>query len=212
MMIQKYTDQQFIDAVKSSKSISEVFRKLGLSDRASTKHFHTKVENLKLDTSHFSRRKYSNSQFAEIVKSSFSIREVLLKQDLALAGGNYKYFYLRIRKLNLDISHFTGMAHLKGKTHNWNKKTPIEDILIENSEYTTSRLKKRLIKEGIMENKCSICRINIWLDKPIALELHHINGENTDNRLENLQILCPNCHSQTDTYRGKNIEKSDFDE
>lgn len=71
--------------------------------------------------------------------------------------------------------------------------------------YLTNRLKKRLIKEGIKEDKCESCGlVDIWNGKPITLQLDHINGINYDHRLENLQILCPNCHSQTDTYCGRN--------
>ena len=68
------------------------------------------------------------------------------------------------------------------------------------------KIKGKLIREGLKENKCEICGlINEWNGKPLVLQLHHINGNHTDNRLENLQILCPNCHSQTDTYCGSNI-------
>ena len=64
------------------------------------------------------------------------------------------------------------------------------------------KLKQKLLKENLIENKCAICGINEWLGQPIVLQLHHINGDNTDNRIENLQLLCPNCHSQTDNYCG----------
>ena len=65
-------------------------------------------------------------------------------------------------------------------------------------------MKARLIKEGYIEYKCAICGIKDWLGQPLSLQLDHINGINDDHRLENLRLLCPNCHSQTDTYAGKN--------
>lgn len=81
------------------------------------------------------------------------------------------------------------------------KQIPLEDILIENSKYTNScRLKERLIKYGYLQNKCYICCITEWNHLPIVLQLDHINGINTDNRIENLRLLCPNCHSQTDNF------------
>lgn len=73
--------------------------------------------------------------------------------------------------------------------------------------YQTFKLNKRLVKEKILEYKCSCCGISEWNNKPITLQLDHINGNNSDHRLENLRLICPNCHSQTDTYCGKNKEK-----
>lgn len=67
-----------------------------------------------------------------------------------------------------------------------------------------SRLKERLIRANLLEYKCHKCGITEWQNEPIALQLDHINGINNDHRLENLRLLCPNCHSQTDTYAGKN--------
>lgn len=86
------------------------------------------------------------------------------------------------------------------------KCTPLELILIANSTYTnTWRLKKRLINAGILKDECLDCGIGTeWNGKILSLQLDHINGINSDNRLENLRILCPNCHSQTDTYAGSN--------
>lgn len=150
--------------------------------------------------------KYTEEEFEYAVKSSYSLRGVLKMIGLQPAGGNYETAKRRIKKLNLDISHFTGQGHLNGKTHNWTKSKSLDEILVNDSSYSnTSKLRKRLIKCKIFEEKCYNCGKTLWLGEPIPLELEHKNGVKTDNRLENLTLLCPNCHAFTDTYRGKNI-------
>lgn len=84
------------------------------------------------------------------------------------------------------------------------KGAPLEDIMVENSTYTNmTKLKERIIKAGLLVEKCYICGVYEWMGKPLVLQMDHINGNNRDNRLENLRLLCPNCHSQTDTFCGK---------
>ena len=84
---------------------------------------------------------------------------------------------------------------------------PLDEILLgKYPYYQTYKLKNRLIKDGIKMNICEICGISSWNDKPISLELHHKDGNRTNHRLENLILLCPNCHSQTETFRAKNIK------
>jgi 5-methylcytosine-specific restriction endonuclease McrA len=81
---------------------------------------------------------------------------------------------------------------------------PIEELLVQGRRTGRDHLKARLIKAGLKENRCEICGITRWMGKPVNMQLHHKNGDGTDNRLENLQFLCGNCHSQTDNYGGRN--------
>lgn len=152
------------------------------------------------------KRRYTDEQLIEATKSSISISGVLDKIGLVKAGGNYKFIKFHIARLCLDTSHFLGQAHLRGKTHCWTPTIPLEKILIENSLYfNINCLRKRLLKEGVFERKCYKCGLQEWLGQPISLELEHKNGNNRDNRIENLTLLCPNCHAQTPTYRGRNV-------
>jgi hypothetical protein len=144
----------------------------------------------------------SDTAFIEAVKTSLSIRETLSKLGLAPKGGNYKTFNNRIKKLNLDASHFTGQLWSKGKT--LEPKRDIQDYLTNKQPIQSHKLRLRLIAEGIFEAKCYKCNNTTWLEEPIALELEHIDGNHQNNSLSNLVLLCPNCHAQTLTYRGKN--------
>lgn len=149
--------------------------------------------------------KYTKEQIEEVVSNNLSVASSLRALNLRPAGGNYKWFKKIIKDYNLDISHFTGQGWNKGKKNNYNRSIPLEEILIENSTYVSSNsLRKRLLKEGIKTHKCEKCNNETWNDLPIPLELDHINGNNIDNRIENLRVLCPNCHAQTESYRGKN--------
>ena len=96
----------------------------------------------------------------------------------------------------------------KGLSKPSKTKIPLEDILEgKHPQYQSNKIRIRLIAEGVKEAKCECCNNTEWLGKPISLEVDHINGNSADHRLDNLKILCPNCHAQTNTYRGKNIKK-----
>lgn len=148
----------------------------------------------------------SEQEILDIFARNFTIASIL--RELGLHGngsGNYRTAHKLISKYNIDTSHFTGCAHLTGKSHNYNPGLPIESILVENSTYSsTHTLKKRLVKSEILKDECAICNISHWLGQKLSLQLDHINGINNDNRIENLRLLCPNCHSQTSTFAGKN--------
>jgi 5-methylcytosine-specific restriction endonuclease McrA len=143
-----------------------------------------------------------------IIKNSKSISEVLRKLEMRIAGGNSLTIKKYIEKYNINLEHFD-IDELRVK--NLRKyldgvKIPIEEILIEGSTYNNgTHLKRRILDDKLIEYKCVDCsNIGEWNGKSITLQLDHINGINDDNRLENLRFMCPNCHSQTETYAGKN--------
>ena len=146
-------------------------------------------------------KKYTDKQLAQAVEANYSIRAVLDKLGLAPAGGNYESIRKRIQELDLDSSHFLGQAILRGKSHNHTTRS-IDEILVHQKLENTWRLKNRLLAEGIKPHHCERCLLSQWLDQNIPLELHHKDGDRTNNTLRNIELLCPNCHALTDNYRG----------
>lgn len=155
--------------------------------------------------------KVSDEEFITAVKTNRSIRQTLLSLKLNETGSAYNTFKRRIKRLNIDISHFLNpKTFLKPWSH---KKRCLEEILVEHSTYTSSYdLKNRLIKENLLHDRCSNteCQIKYWHGKQLNLHIDHINGISDDNRIENLRLLCPNCHSLTSTYAGKNKGKQNL--
>ena len=134
------------------------------------------------------------------------MRQVLQQLNVAAYGGNYDVLRKAINHFQLETSHFTGQAWNKGKT--LDPKQSIESYLNNELPIQSYKLKNRLLKEKFFKHVCSNCALSEWLDKPIPLELDHINGDNKDNTLSNLRLLCPNCHALTPTYRSRNRIKA----
>lgn len=150
-------------------------------------------------------KRWSEENVSNAVENNESVASVLRDLGVKPVGGNYRTFHKYVKQYGLDTNHFTGQSHLKNQTHNWNAQYELDEILVKDSSYTsTNRLKKRLIKAGKLDYECEWCGISEWRDNKISLHLDHINGVNDDHRLENLRLLCPNCHSQTSTYKGRN--------
>ena len=149
--------------------------------------------------------KWSKEEFDKAVTDSISISEALQILGTDPIGGNYRTFHAYTRLYNTDTSHFLGKSHLKGKKRNLTK-VALDLLLVKDSLYSSKNLKQRLVDDGYLKYNCDLCSISEWKEQPISLHLDHINGDKFDNTLENLRLLCPNCHSQTDTYCGKNIK------
>jgi len=153
------------------------------------------------------KRRYTEASLREAVLSSSSFRQVLSRLGLVEAGGNYASIQRIIRELNLDTSHFSGRAWRRGETSPPRQPRSLEELLKKDVVFDSFKLKNKILKEGLKERKCEGCDLTQWRDVPIPLELDHINGERKDNRLENLRLLCPNCHALTETYRGRKLAK-----
>lgn len=153
-----------------------------------------------------------NKEDLQILYNQNSSTSAILKTlGIKAKSGNFKTIQKRIIEDNICLKKFNTnkeKANKEQRSKNFWKAFPLEQILVENSTYCRQTLKKRLIKEGLLENKCEICGMPPeWQNKELALQLDHKNGISTDNRLINLRLLCPNCHSQTDNYAGKKNKK-----
>jgi len=141
--------------------------------------------------------KYDEQEFISVCNNANSMLEAA-----TMLGIHFNTFSRIAKKLKCYKPNQSG----KGI----NKKMPsinLEEILKGlHPHYQTFKLKIRLFKEGIKQNKCEVCEISEWNNKELNCELDHIDGDRTNHRLENLRILCPNCHSQTETFRAKNIK------
>lgn len=145
----------------------------------------------------------SDDEFIELIKRSSCTTDVLRSLKYSISGNSWAYRIIAERMDKLNITFGTKYTTKRNKI----KQIELKEIITENSSYNRTKLKKRLIESGIKEYKCECCGISTWLGKPITLQLHHLNGIHNDNRLLNLQLLCPNCLTQTGNFgtKGKGL-------
>ncbi len=152
--------------------------------------------------------KYSYEDVLEAVKQNTSISGVMRHFGLTPRGSNFSRFKEMFNFFKIKTSHFSRGNNLKPlKIHT--KQTFLKEVLIKDGlKWSTSKIKEKLIEFGFKKEVCEKCSIhNVWEGAKLILQLDHINGNSSDNRLTNLRILCPNCHSQTKTYAGRGIKK-----
>ena len=142
---------------------------------------------------------WEKESVSKAVQVSDNFTEVLRNLNIPVQGNNLSTLKRKIKEFEISTEHFTFTKQYNAQR---GFEKDVSEYLVKGSYIKSYALKQRLISSGLKLNKCECCGIDSWNNKPLMCQLHHINGDNTDNRLENLQILCPNCHSQTDSYCG----------
>jgi hypothetical protein len=150
------------------------------------------------------KRSWTIDQLKQAVASSQSIAQVLIKLGLRPKGGNYKQVAKYISENGLNTAHLLGKGWRRGKKFPGSFHKSLDQILTKDNDYQSHKLKKRLFSANLKPQHCEMCG---WAQRTasghLPLELDHINGNHRDNRLENLRVLCPNCHSLQPTHRGR---------
>jgi hypothetical protein len=146
--------------------------------------------------------KYNKENIQEAARVSHSLSDMARHFGIKPTGGTLGWYRKLIERFQIDVSHFTGYAHMKGKVSSQRKSA--KEILRKTGKMQHGwKLRRSLLEIG-RKDECQCGQASLWNGKSLILIVDHINGDNTDHRPDNLRILCPNCHSQTDTFAGRN--------
>ncbi|GGS47277.1 HNH endonuclease signature motif containing protein [Streptomyces cinerochromogenes] len=205
-----YPKERLEAAARGARTLSEALERLGVDPRSPTRRYVLgRMKKLGVDVSHFEREgvKWTREVLEQAVAASTNLCEVLRHLGLEVVGGHHTHISRRIKAYGIDTSHFTPVVRTERMRHNRRRRTP-EEILVEDTSahaprIPSQRLKRAMIELGA-EERCALCGTEpIWLGERLPLEVDHLDGNWRNNRVENLRLLCPNCHSTTDTYRGR---------
>jgi hypothetical protein len=201
-----YTKERLQEAARGARTLSEALERLGVDPRSSTRRYvWERMKKLGVDVTHFEREgvKWTREVLQEAVSASANMCEVLRRLGLDPVGGHHAHISRKVKAYGIDTSHFQ-MPHERADA----RRTRSKDLLVQQPglqarRLPSSRLKRAMLKRGV-EDRCALCGTEArWLGEPLPLEVDHIDGDWRNNRIENLRLLCPNCHSTTDRYRGR---------
>lgn len=139
------------------------------------------------------RNKYTKEKLELVVETSKTWAEVCRKIGVKPMTGSQSHLKRKAVEWGIDSSHFVGKSFNKGRSF---KKRSALEYCFNGSKINSHTLKQKLIRDGIKEEKCEVCGITEWCEEPVVLELDHKDSNHYNNKIENLQIVCPNCHAQ----------------
>ncbi|MFE9015151.1 HNH endonuclease signature motif containing protein [Streptomyces cyaneofuscatus] len=207
---QRYTRERLVEAAERCSDIDEVIAFLGTRPYAKLHrhllrrfaHFGIDVSHFKHCGSHTAASRPSRDTLREAVAASRSVAELLRRLGRPANGHQRKLLRQWIAEESLSTSHFLGQAHQRGRPGPTPARRP-EEVLVKHagSHRTRTVLLRRALRETGVAEECDACGTEpVWRGSPITLEVDHINGDWSDDRAENLRLLCPNCHAVTTTW------------
>ncbi|MGW0393934.1 HNH endonuclease [Streptomyces sp. NPDC003042] len=207
MPISPYTKERLTEAASTSRTLTEALEKLGVDPKGGSRRYvHDRMQKLGVDVSHFEREgvKWTREILAEAVAASTTMCEVLRRLGLDVVGGHHTHITRRVKAFGIDTSHFK-LPSPAGRTKV--RRSP-ESLLVRRDDPQARRAQSEQLKQALtalgVPNTCQMCGIPAaWQGYPLPLEVDHIDGNWRNNLPENLRLLCPNCHSTTDSYRGR---------
>ena len=215
--MRSFTCSDLERSVRQADSIADVLRTLGLVPRGGNyESIRAAIEECGVDGSHLrslsrngrgQRWDYTVAEVSRAIEMAESYAATMRNLGRSPSSAGYSYLRQLVESSGISTGHFKGAGWRRGKRGPLTPPIPLSEVLVEGRRVNSAKLRRRLIEEGLKEPKCERCGRRTWQGAPIPLELEHINGRRDDNRLENLRLLCPNCHSFTPTYRGRNIGK-----